>query len=548
MLQLGRLRSSWSLWLLLTWITTTLGFARVARANTFDTFGFDPRAISMGGAQTADTNDFTGVFYNPSRLSLLKQVNVGLGFTYERPGVTVTPTDPSQQVTTLAPPDFANYTIGFVYPFGGKVQDKLAIGLGLGMPVRNLLRVQSVDPNTANWYLLQSSPDRIQIFLGVGIRPFDWLAIGFGAQMLSDFGGDVEFKVDLFNKEFQERDITNDLVTRASPVAGLTIIPIPQLHIGFNWRAPMELDYDLPNHINLGDLGALFLDVHGVTFYTPHEFTFGVHYDPTPALTISGDLQYALWSKAPNPAAVVTVRITGDLEKGLGLDQATAMNSNDPSTGFQDILIPRLGIEYRIGERFAARLGYFYRPTMIPKQNGTTNLLDASENVLSAGIGGFFPDPLEILSSPIEIDLAGQLGLYDTRQAVKPVNGPVPSYSYGGQYELFTVAVRYNFGEGPPPASKPVPPSDDEDKDKSKGKEKSEEDKDKSEDGAKSEDAVKSEDKPKAEDKAKPASDKSDASSDTSSDTSDKPAKAQSKKKKKNKAHSSDDDSGSENH
>ena len=42
--------------------------AFAARADVFDTFGFGPRGASMGGALTAEVNDYSAVFYNPARL------------------------------------------------------------------------------------------------------------------------------------------------------------------------------------------------------------------------------------------------------------------------------------------------------------------------------------------------------------------------------------------------------------------------------------------------------------------------------------------------
>jgi long-subunit fatty acid transport protein len=417
----------------------------LARANTFDTFGNDPRGLALGGAQTADSNDFTSAYYNPSRLALLSKINTGVSFTYYQPSVTVTPADSTAPVTSVTPQGASSYALGFVYPFAGKLRDKVAIGLNLSMPTRNLLTVQAVDPNKPAWYLYQSTPDRIQTFIGVGIRPIDMISIGVGAQVLADFNGQTQFNVDLFNKAFVQRDLTNTLSTRMAPNAGLTFIPLKQVHIGFAWRGAMELDYALPNNIDLGDLGTLVLNIKGVTFYTPNEFNLGAHVEVIPGLTLMADLEYALWSKAPNPAVTIQVAFNGPLEKGLGLDQALALNTTDQNPGFSDIFIPRFGAEYHIGEHLIARGGYYYKPTFVPLQNGTTNILDCSGHVLSAGLSVLFADPLEILSDPVEIAIAGQHAFLDDRTAQKSVENPVPSYTYGGSTTVVNASVRYNF-------------------------------------------------------------------------------------------------------
>lgn len=424
-----------------------LGASLTARANTFDTYGFDPRGISLGGAQAADARDFTAAYYNPARLALASKINTGVSFTFARASVDVTSKDPARPVEGLKPEDSMSYALGFVYPFGGKVQDKVAIGLAISMPVRNLLKVQGVDPSKPHWYLYQSSLDRIQIHAGLGVRPLEWLLIGVGAQMLSDFAGDVHFEIDLFNKNFKRRDLVNELNTRVAPTAGISAIPMKGLEFGFTYRSPMQLDFRLPNYIDMGDIGTLFLDVKGVSFYTPHEFVLGGKWDlpMLPELTVTADVEYAMWSKAPNPASSVTVRLGGDLVDGLGLGKAFALDSADQSPGFEDILIPRIGAEYRVGERFAIRGGYVLRPTMTPRQNGMTNLLDCTTHQASVGLGVNFVDPLEILADPVQVNVAFQRGFMVGREAEKSATNEVGPYSYGGATTLFSGNVRFEF-------------------------------------------------------------------------------------------------------
>lgn len=428
-----------------------------SRASTFDTYGFGARGIAMGGAQTADARDFTATFYNPSLLVLHDKVNFGLGFFYEDPNVSATPDAASPTFDAQSPQSSASWTAGFVFPFAGKLHKRVSLGVGLSIPTKNLLRVASFEPSIPTWYLYENSPDRIQIFAGLGIKPLDWFSLGVGIQALADFSGDVEFNVDIFNKSFAKREIVNELATREALVAGLTFMPTHNFQFAFSYRGAMELDYELPTDIQLGDLGTLTLDVKGVTFYTPHEVTLGVKWDPIPELTLTADLEYAIWSKAPNPAVSVSVRFSGDLAQGLGLDQALKLDSQDAPNGFVDILIPRIGLEYRIGENFTARAGYFFRPTMVPEQNGLTNLLDGPTHVISAGLGVSFMSPLGALAEPVRIEAVFQHGFVGSRDAQKSAANPLPSYSYGGQTEVFAIDLRYSFDiVGPKQAEAPA--------------------------------------------------------------------------------------------
>ncbi|MBS2026800.1 MAG: outer membrane protein transport protein [Deltaproteobacteria bacterium] len=427
-----------------------------AHASTFDTFGFGSRALSMGGAMTSDARDFTATFYNPSLIVDHSLINLGFGIFYESPSTTVTPDDPAAKLALPdGPPSSASYTLGFIFPFAGKLQDRLALGVGLSLPTRNLIKVQAVEPSEPSWYLYQSSPDRIQVFLGLGGKPTDWLYLGLGLQALSDFSGDIEFNVDLFNKNFQRRDLVNELITKQGLVAGLTLIPLSNLRIGFCWRQSMDLNYELPTNIALGDVGSLFLDVKGVVFFTPNEFTLGVHYAPIPSVTLDADLEYARWSAAPNPAAAIQVKFSGVLASGLGLTDALAMSSQDAPPGFEDILIPRFGVEWRVVDSVDLRGGYYFRPTMVPLQNGLTNILDGPTHVLSGGIGFRFMSPMETMTEPVEIDAVFQYGIIGQRHADKTETNPDPPYSYSGQTEVFAIDLRYNFDIVRPTPSKP---------------------------------------------------------------------------------------------
>ena len=49
--------------------------ATSAHATIYDTYGFGPRAASMGGAMTAEAKDYSATFYNPALLVERKDVN-----------------------------------------------------------------------------------------------------------------------------------------------------------------------------------------------------------------------------------------------------------------------------------------------------------------------------------------------------------------------------------------------------------------------------------------------------------------------------------------
>ena len=148
---------------------------------------------------------------------------------------------------------------------------------------------------------------------------------------------------------------------------------------------------------------------------------------------------------APDPATEMTVEMDGEMLRSLGIDETFDSKTEARSPGFSTTLEPHLGVEWLIVPSFAARLGYFFRPTPVPKQNGDTNILDGNTHALAAGLGFNFNDPLEVFAKPVHIDLAYQLMLIPERRADKGSSSDVPSYVYSGYLHNVSAAVRYVF-------------------------------------------------------------------------------------------------------
>lgn len=426
-----------------------VGSAGEARANALETFGFDPRGIAMGGAQVASAEDFTATFYNPALLVMSKELKFGFGFAWAQPVMDVAPQVMGQEsrVQAVSPPDYGGFSLGVLFPLAGKVENRVALGLGLYLPSNNLLRTQAVDPKTPSWYLYHSSPNRIVVNTGLSVRLHEYFTVGAGVAALANFGGGVDFKVDLFSKEFEKRAIQNDLENVVAPIAGFLVNLSPiNLRIAGSYRGEMQLEYALPTTIDMGEIGSIDLNIAGVAHYTPHIFSLGAQYTMLDDdLTLSAEIRYAMWSRAPNPALTVKMDLSGDAIDALGLSDALDLATDDVSPGFADTVAAHFGAEYEIGDRFAVRGGYFFRPTPVPRQTGDTNLLDGDTHGLSVGVGFNFDDPLEVFARPIHIHLAAQWLIIPERIAEKPASYVLPSYTYSGHINHVSAALRYEF-------------------------------------------------------------------------------------------------------
>lgn len=420
------------------------------RANVFEQFGFEPRGVAMGGAQTASGDGHVASYFNPSMLPLGKEFSFGLGMSWAQPVADVHAqaiNDQADFKASPAPPTFGGITLGVVFPFGGKLDNHLALGVALYAPTSTVIRSQAYSPEIPSWYFYGSKPDRLALSVGLGLRiPYlDWLYIGGGVNVLGAFLGGFDFKVNLFNKEFEKRQLDNSLALKAAPSAGLTLdFANIGLRIAFSYRGELDLHYDMPTTFEIADVGTLDLQMRGHVHYTPHIMSLGLRWAIGP-VTTSAELRYALWSRAPDPGVQVSMTMDSEIATALGVEGRFDAMSQEVSPGFSDTLEPHVGIEWYIVPRFAARLGYFFRPTPVPKQNGDTNILDGDTHSFSAGLGFNFNDPLEVFAKPVHIDLAYQFMWIPERRADKNAASAVPSYVYSAYVHNVTAAVTYAF-------------------------------------------------------------------------------------------------------
>jgi hypothetical protein len=249
------------------------------------------------------------------------------------------------------------------------------------LPTSVLLRLNAPSSNNPFWYRFHGNPERLQLHLGAGIKIVEWLKVGLGLEVLADLIGDeANVGVDLFSKQVKRGDINASLATRVGPVFSLHVSPIKRLRIGATFRWEMRLNYQIPAKVDLEGIGTLGFVINGVAHFTPHTLAFGAAFDVLENLTIALDGEWQNWSNAPSPYVGITIDLSGATLEALGLGSALDVTSAKQRPGFSDTFGGRLGAEYRISERFAARLGSFVRPTPVPKQAKACPSVNASSS------------------------------------------------------------------------------------------------------------------------------------------------------------------------
>lgn len=424
-----------------------------AHATPADTYGAMPQGVATAGAQTSATKDAGASYYNPAGLGIgaaSGKTSIAIGYAAGMPSLNVDRTKndgPGVDRHPTREPEYRGWqTLSALFPLGGVLEHKVAIGLLFYHPQDKLIRVQALSPRDPQWLRYESSTDRMELDIGFGAKVGRYVSFGAGVHVLAGLEGNVDFDIELFERRVGKRDLTFDLVTRMAPNLGLIVTPTDRWRVGFVFRGSNRLDISQPTILGLGDIGTLDLLIEGTVHYTPQQFGLGATFDVNERLSVSADFRYHRWSQAPHPAVSVKVGLDGEVPEGLGLDEVMAFETNDAPPGFQDVLVSALAVEYTFPDEVTqVRGGYAWRPSYVPDQVHKTNYLDASSHLLGVGATFRFHDPTRIFSQPLMLDIAAQGQFLQGRLAKKQGGDLVGDYMYGGFVMAASAALRYEF-------------------------------------------------------------------------------------------------------
>lgn len=410
------------------------------------------------GAQVAAAADASATFSNPALLGHLAtpSVEVGGSGLFYAPDVAPLTQGAMLDCSACTPPEAFGTQLGLVSPLGGRLRGRATVGASLYLPTDVVLRVRLQDPNRPAWYLWHNNPRHLLLFFGAGVKVTQWLSVGAGVQVLADLVGQgANLRVDLFSKEVTFRDLDSSIVPRVAPVVGLAVTPHRRWRLGASFRGELANTVTIPATIDLSGVGTLGFTVAGTSHYTPNSVTAGVVVEPVEGLSLSADVAWEQWSRAPSPWVDLQVDLSGQTLAALGLDEVLDLASAKGRPGFVDTLGVKAGAEWRAAPWMALRAGGFYRPTMVPGQDAMgTNVLDG--NRVGGGLGVAFSgrDPFELLEGTLHLEMGLQVSQMLQREASKAAADPVPAYRYGLTVVAGQVGIRYTFeGPGQAPAA-----------------------------------------------------------------------------------------------
>jgi long-subunit fatty acid transport protein len=375
-------------------LLVTLTGVRGAGATTASISGPGPRAQALAGAGATLDLGYEAAFQNPAALAFAEQPALSLGY-----GVTDTRLylQRGSEVEERFDTDQLQLTLlGFVLPLRLGEQ-QLVLGMASVSPSGFVARADLPLAEQPQFPLLVSRRQAIDVDLGLGIRPWRFLALGVGVRALSTLSGSAAVERVDGRSVTRVDDVLEPVL---APHAGVSAFFGESETFSVVWRAPLRADFDV--ELAAVDLDATqlpALNLAGVAHYDPLSLgaEYAHHFDDWSALF---GVVYQRYSDAP-ALLPRTVDCPQDRPDCLAL----AGHSPKFEDTFDLHVAARYGLELTAVARAELRVGYAYLPSPLPEQRGAENLLDSARHRLALGYGLTLSKPLPELG----LDLALQI-------------------------------------------------------------------------------------------------------------------------------------------
>jgi len=413
-----------------------------AYASPVDLFGFGARGQGLAGAIGATAEGFESVYYNPAGLAFERRPSFAIG--YQTGSFDLRYGIGDAALAESATLDAPALSIGFgvPIPFGGLLEDRLAIGLGFVIPQTSILIADIERPSDPTFILVENRAQTVTIQAALSFRISDALAIGVGTIALAELDGEIEVAPNAAGRIGSK--VKDELVAGYAPVAGVMLRLLPRavgigdgglssdrprfrslygLALALTYRGESKAEFNLPLNADLGESFGIPIPeilVHGFASFDPTEVSLEATVRPLDVLAISLGATWEQWSTFPLP-----------------IDYAAVPEGTPPQPlpGYEDVFSFKLGVEgdFALTPDFSLRprLGFSFAPTPVPDQVGFHNHLDSDRLIFALGLGARW--------GRVRLDIAAQLHDLAKRTATKTADTPetnpgFPSITSSGHF------------------------------------------------------------------------------------------------------------------
>ncbi|MCC6746620.1 MAG: outer membrane protein transport protein [Deltaproteobacteria bacterium] len=404
--------------------------AHTARADLASHFGMHPRSMGLGGAYTAVAEDVAALYYNPAGLVQLQGMTIGAGFLLGAPRLV-------ENGASVGMPTETSTYLHLGLPLSGRLKEYLAFGFSLNLPTGKLFESRLYQKSEPYFVMYDSAVQVFQLRVGFGgrvpWRPLRWLAFGAGLQLAGAVYGAVSFYApfqpggggggaadpDLRLEAWMNADVPTDAFFTGGAMAFLG-----RFRIGATYRGPqfvsVELPLDLYTRLSVSDTTKINMPVKAKATirskYHPQQVSLGVSYRGR-RLLVSADLTWVDYTNFEIPYPKISLDIE-QLAKDPGLrlflgPNAKLLDPLKPQIRWTDMLVPRVGAEYKLVSWLTGRAGYSFERSPIRSTDLPT--YDCDRHTFALGARASFLRPWGVIPGWLHLDLSVQELWYVTR-------------------------------------------------------------------------------------------------------------------------------------
>jgi len=355
-------------------------------ASGFSIYEQGAKATAMGGAFIAQSNDVSGVFYNPAGITALNGIQLGLGATIIMPSFSFEgPVPLSTEKIEAEENVFTPVTFYTTY----KINDDLSAGFGF----YTLYGLGSEWPGEWPGRELATTSEITTFFLNpvIAYKLTEELSVAIGFSVaFANVSLERDIEIPGLPVQLYAGNKLKGSTTGYSFNLGLQYKVTDQLTVGGVYRGNMLLDFkdgdvtfDIPSTGDAGTdallSGVVFPNTNGsAEIDLPTLMGVGISYQFTDNLVAEFDWMQLGWSSYDE----LTVEYDDPIGPPGGQVTEVSVERN-----YEDSFSLRFGLEYLVNEQFAVRAGFLRDNKAVPDANLEPSLPEGDRNLFSIGAG-----------------------------------------------------------------------------------------------------------------------------------------------------------------
>lgn len=381
-------------------------FSLAAMGTVATNFGLLPQDVATAQSLSLFSNQPSAVYYNPAYLARDRKGQVSAAYLFTEQDIRAKQWDtPDNVVQDDVIEDSSNYNVllGFKTDLSTMLKSDRAMVLGLMLGAeRSGERLLSFDSQTSQTaQSFRYGQQSLFLSAGVGLNVVPGFDVGAAARitLAADATLNTEARIVENDDSLEKEQLVLTAKPSIQPILsgninwGEMICPkkdcwLTGLETAAAWRYESAVKTSIGGNAFLGGAPALPLVLSTIDGYQPEIFTAGIHYNLYKA-RFGVTAEYQLWSGLEDNLSRDTVR-----------DQANLR--------FKDVLIPRIGMEYRLNKEFSFLFGVSYEESPLESTESLDiNFVDSDRLVFGAGFSYLIEKAL-FLSQPVRVDFAYQ--------------------------------------------------------------------------------------------------------------------------------------------